>query len=118
MIVTVSGESLFGLWADAPERFYPQTWWRDEDFAHQLISGDYSLPEVMPTRVVIDTFALLPAVVWLKAALQGHARVLDQHYVWCRETDQEGNRVYVGRYAQYGGYQVHRHLTIDERWLA
>jgi hypothetical protein len=39
-----------------------------------------------------------------------------QGYLWTCDVDRFGQRVYVGGLAQGDGFQIHRHLHLNEQW--
>jgi len=119
MKVVVPGFSLNALVFEARARFYRQSWYEREPFACHVWSQEFVLPaSFKPFDEPPIRQHLLPAVAWAQAYLQGDAPILQDHYVWTSDTDHNGDPVYVGMAAEYPGLQVHRHLTITQKWVA
>jgi hypothetical protein len=89
--------------------FYNQDWYFTQDFAHTPIEpGTYTLTKG----------AALPAAVVALAYMEWTKRYeddplmnkLETKYMWTGDTDDRGDRVYVGNHQH--GFQIHRHLTL------
>ena len=108
MTVRLDGESLNWIVRFTPACFYPTEWFRAEPFAQASIVGVFSAGNwPWPAAACAAEFV---------QAWETNRRMLwPDHYVWTSDKDHEGNRVYVGRAAQYGGLQVHRLLTPEIR---
>lgn len=100
-----------------PDRFHPQTWYADEPFMDFGVQSAVRLPsfttmprpngqELPRAAMLAQLFLMYPhADVWTK-------------YLWCKDTDRLGQRVYVGNVCEANGHrlEVHRHLAITDRW--
>lgn len=104
MIVTLAGHSLNFIVRQHPTLFHDQVWYRAEKFAGAAHWGTFDLEGdvLCPAAAYADAF--------VRAAAGGEV-LWPQEYIWTSDTDGEGQRVYVGRAAQYGGLQIHRHLV-------
>jgi hypothetical protein len=69
----------------------------------------------MVTMPIRGSTKLFPAAVLAMAHVQDPTLWTDR-YIWSSDRDQNGDRVYLGKAAEYGGLQVHRHLTITDAW--
>ena len=103
MIVHLRGESLNWLVKQWPQYFYTQTWYLAEPFAQRPYKGQYELgiepqPAVVLAKAFVDS-ALAGTILW------------GDSYHWTSDVDHNQDRVYVGRSVEYGGLQIHRHLT-------
>jgi len=96
--------TLLRLVTNHPEKFYPQTWYLDEEFANISFKGDY---------VESQQISLMPPVAWAYLHVFGYnTQDLRNHYAWTSDFDHNGDRVYVGNWGSTGKLQIHRHLTI------
>lgn len=106
-----------------PERFHPQTWYLGEAFL------DVELPEDVPPRspsrlshigaVPPQVAPMLPLAVTLVAAyLRRPFDPIWARYLWCRDKDAQGQRIYVGGVTDANGrkFEIHRHLAITAQW--
>lgn len=86
--------------------FYSQEWYMDEDFAHEDVGGEWTIPDDYNEY-------LLPAGVWVYAhsSLYGGGKLRNK-FVWTDSYDRNGDQVYVGHWDPKG-FQIHRHLTIS-----
>lgn len=102
MIVTLKGHSLNTIVRAYPTLFYPQEWYRTEKFAGAAHWGEFDTAEPVPAAAHAMAYWLM----WV-----GPGEVLyPADYVYTSDVDNEGNKVYVGRSAQFGGLQIHRLL--------
>ncbi len=95
-----------------------QSWFIDEPFM-RAFPNDEANP-FPPTQLVnigaapaVD--ASLPLAVDLAAAYV--LRPTDpiwKNWIWCRDVDRIGQRIYVGKTEK--GFEIHRHLHLDEKW--
>lgn len=110
--------TLARLLATHPERFYPQTWYLGEAFL------DTEVPDVVPPLphyVLMHAMhkpppdLMLPFAAVLAGLYLAHpTNPMWRRYLWCADTDRQGQRVYVG--ANGKGFEIHRHLHLTERW--
>lgn len=103
--------------ADHPALFYRQTWYAHEPFMRTLANERF--PQ-SPTHLVrmgqlprpSDN---LPLAVDLAAAyVRDPLNEVWDNWVWCRDTDRHGQRIYIGGCAYGHGFQIHRHIHITE----
>lgn len=125
MTVACGKENLLELREAHPHLFYSgQTWFVREAFMRILPSDP--LP-IRPSRVVRlgqipASSSGLPRAVDLAHLYVEHPDdMLWEKYLWCSDTDSDGQRVYVGgvnprQMGQSGGFQIHRHLAINMQW--
>lgn len=92
-----------------PDAFYRQDWWLDEPFAWS--GSTYDRHPDGSSHITAGYLAHLylhepDAPRWTR-------------FIWTDDYDSHGNRVYVGGVGQYGceGFQIHRLLVPDERWV-
>jgi hypothetical protein len=111
--------TLTELRAAHPTLFYSQDWYVREAFMRTLSN---ELDPKPPTHVRSGdgpVHVLLPLAVDVAAAfVRFPEHPAWQRYLWCRDTDDEGRRIYVGGVSEKNGYrfEIHRHLTITEQW--
>lgn len=109
--------------------FYAQTWYYvdpAERFLDEPLPDD--APRESPTRLVrlgerpSTSFALgLPLAVTLVAAYLRHPfDPIWSRYLWCRDTDAKGQRIYVGGVSSLNGrkLELHRHLHLTAQFGA
>ncbi len=99
--------------------FYHQAWYNGEAFTRTLPNESRWLA---PTRV-IGRGAVPSSSKGLHLAVDlAHAYVRDpmntawDGWLWARDVDQHGQRIFVGGLAQGHGFQIHRHLQITSDW--
>ncbi|GHS85280.1 hypothetical protein FACS1894201_04800 [Bacteroidia bacterium] len=136
---TTSGERLnllslrkqYGINPDISEPcFYNQDWYLQEDFMETTLANQWYLlrKEIIPeTRAILPDELLKTCIHFPPAILCAYAffaywfhakEVLWQHdFVWCSDTDHNGDRIYVGKYhdidgVNKNGFSIHRHLAL------
>lgn len=67
--------------------------------------------------------AVLCAYVFFVYYLVRSERLWDLDYIWCSDTDENGDQIYVGRYSDSNGinkngFNIHRHLRIRSHYSA
>lgn len=102
-----------------PDLFAPQSWYDNEPFAHLSLAPIIGLPTHVtrcpnPAEYVDDL--LTDAVLLVGLYLQYPRDPLFADYLWCADTDAEGQRVYIGGTANGRGLEIHRHLHLTDRW--
>lgn len=119
--------TLTDLIARHPDLFYRQDWYRGEAFMH------YNAPPNMIVhdaanfgfRPCADPLSVMPreadlpmAVALAMSYVKEPGALLWRHYLWCRETDHLGQRIFVGGVSPENGmrFEIHRHLAITEQW--
>lgn len=102
-----------------PKRFYAQQWYRGEQFTRILPT---EIPNFPPTNVVFagkeppKNARLYHAVDLLNAYLKAPADPIWERYLWTKDVDASGQRVYVGGINNTGAIEIHRHLHLTERF--
>jgi hypothetical protein len=103
-----------------PTMFCPQDWYLNEAFAHLKLPPIIGLPTHLircPHEVPLASAdELTDAVLLVGLYLAYPTEPIFRGYLWCADTDAEGQRVYVGGAANGRGLEVHRHLRLTERW--
>ncbi len=99
--------------------FYPQSWMLGEAFMRTLPNESHW---IAPTRV-IGKGAVPSSGKGLHLAVDlAHAYVREplapiwDDYLWCRDVDSQGQRIFLGGCANGHGLEIHRHLHISERF--
>lgn len=117
--------------------FYNQDWYLKENFYKKAIDAphwlliqkylDDSTRGVAPEK--LESEYKLPAAVELTFSffvyyyVTGGQKLWNNDYVWCKDKDNSGDRVYVGRYTDLAGlnaegFEIHRHLSIKMNYGA
>lgn len=101
-----------------PTLFYAQSWYAGEPFVDHESTGSAPRDFVVfpaPVKPFADpVHAVDLAALYVTCPADPRWR----RFLWTDDYDSHGQRVYVGGVGQYGieAFQIHRHLTIDERW--
>ena len=120
----------FGLDPDTSEPcFYNQDWYLKEDFIDVPMEEGWFLIRknvyedsraVQPAELM-KAHAFPPAVrcayAFFAAWFTLGIRLWEHDFVWCSDTDHNGDRIYVGKYhdidgVNKNGFSVHRHLAL------
>ena len=128
---------VFGVDPDVSEPcFYNQDWYMHEDFIDQPLESRWYLLRkevieasraVMPEQLMADSYAFPSAIlcVWSFFACWFcyDGRLWYHDFVWCCDTDHNGDRIYVGKYhdvdgVNKNGFSVHRHLALRQCYAA
>ena len=128
---------IFGVDPDASEPcFYNQDWYMHEDFIDQPLESRWYLLRkevieasraVMPEQLMADSYAFPSAILcaWSFFACWFcyDGRLWYHDFVWCCDTDHNGDRIYVGKYhdvdgVNKNGFSVHRHLALRQCYAA
>lgn len=104
-----------------PRRFYPQVWYEHEGFLDEVLHE--KLPR-MPDRIEVMPEVPLTrrhhprAVQLADLYLRFPDDPLWQRFLWCADTDDRGQRLYVGGVEDLSNpkWQIHRHLALSDRW--
>ena len=121
----------FGVNPDVSEPcLYNQDWYLKEDFIDRTLNAQWYL---IKKEVIEDTRAVMPGDLTQRglkfppAILCGYTffaywfvrnEMLWYHdFVWCCDTDHNGDRIYVGKYhdidgVNKNGFSIHRHLAL------
>jgi hypothetical protein len=119
MTVPPEPMTLLELLATFRGLFYAQHWYANEAFLRTL--PNEARPQ-SPTRVyrrgkVPASSRGLPLAVDLaNAYVRDPANSIWDGFLWCRDIDSLGQRVFVGGVAQGRGMQIHRHLHLTSDW--
>lgn len=110
--------------------FYNQDWYMNEDFIHDTLELQWYL---LKKNVIEDSRAVQPnelqqrnikfpsailCVYTFFAYYFSKGRILWYHdFIWCSDTDHNGDRIYVGKYHDIdginkNGFSIHRHLAL------
>ncbi|MBU1012544.1 MAG: hypothetical protein KKG99_06030 [Bacteroidetes bacterium] len=124
----------FGINPDVSEPcFYNQDWYLKEDFFSTSLSVKWFLLRksiINETRSKNPELYLqnisLPSAISCAFALFSYWHLYTKilwvnDYIWCIDTDHNGDRIYVGRYIDpegknKNGFSVHRHLNIRNNY--
>ena len=111
--------------------FYNQDWYVNEYFARENLGFRWYLiakkvldqsrgknPESI-TDVVFPSAVLLTYVFFVYYFYSGGETLWEDDFLWCGDTDHNGDRIYVGRYSDpacinKNGWNIHRHLKIRD----
>lgn len=112
------------LRARYPDFFLPgQVWFEAEDFLDTPLPEDrpFGVPgRVTHVGVAPPKFApLLPLAVTLVDTYLRHPFApIWGRYLWCRDLDAKGQRIYVGGVTDANGrkFEIHRHLHLTAQW--
>jgi len=127
----------FGVDPDQGEPcFYNQDWYLHEDFIDRPLEARWYLVRrevvessraVMPEQLMAGqmTFpsAVLCAYTFFAYYFQTGRYLWYHDFVWCEDTDHNGDRIYVGKYhdvdgVNKNGFSVHRHLALRSCYAA
>jgi len=107
--------NLLDLRAKYPGLFYSQSWFLDEPFMRALPNETRHVPPDSITamgEVPKNAKGLWLAVDLAHAYVKRPADPIWRNKLWCRDTDRDGQRVYLTDNGK--GLEVHRHLHITE----
>ncbi|MBR4481228.1 MAG: hypothetical protein IKO86_04930 [Prevotella sp.] len=127
----------FGFDPDESEPcFYNQDWYMHEDFIDRTLEPRWYLVRrqvvessraVMPEQLMADSYAFPSAILCAFAFFAYYFQYGDHlwyhDFVWCCDTDHNGDRIYVGKYhdvdgVNKNGFSVHRHLALRQCYAA
>ena len=142
-VVAVKGQNItlkflrekFGVNPDESEPcLYNQDWYMKEDFMDLTLEDRWYLIKkdvfeesraVMPGDLTQQGLIFPPAILCgytFFAYYYAHNAYLWWHdFVWCCDTDHNGDRIYVGKYhdidgVNKNGFSIHRHLALRPRY--
>lgn len=101
-----------------PRLFYSQQWFRGEAFTRILPS---EIPAFPPSSLVFSgkeppkNARLYHAVDLLNAYLKAPSDLIWDSYLWTKDVDATGQRVYIGGKSNTGVIEIHRHIHLTER---
>lgn len=107
--------SLMYLKLHQPDMFCKQDWYYDQKFAQEPIiisTLGLAIPPKHDKNYVAPSASECAYLLFTHGAM----RYLFEGYLWTRDSDDEGNPVYVGGLNYGRGLQIHRHLQkVDAR---
>lgn len=107
--------------------FYNQDWYLKEDFANKTLDfGWYLISKEIkketrgkePKKINESLpLAVLATYTFFVYYLLTKEKLWDKDFIWCKDTDHNGDQIYVGRYTDpeninKNGFNIHRHLKI------
>lgn len=116
--------------------FYNQDWYINEGFIHETLNWRWYLlkKNVMEESRTIQPLELLKQNIIFPSAIlciytffayyyARHEMLWFDDFVWCNNTDHNGDRVYVGKYHDIdginkNGFSIHRHLALRKCYAA
>ena len=127
----------FGFDPDESEPcFYNQDWYMHEDFIDEPLASRWYLirkqvvedsravmPEQLMARSIAFPQAVLCAFAFFAYYFEYGEYLWYHDFVWCSDTDHNGDRIYVGKYhdvdgVNKNGFSVHRHLALRQCYAA
>ena len=128
---------IFGVDPDVSEPcFYNQDWYMHEDFIDRQMDARWYLLRkevveasraVMPEQLMAEDYAFPTAILCAYAFFVYwfcyDEKLWCHDFVWCSDTDHNGDRIYVGKYhdvdgVNKNGFSVHRHLALRNCYAA
>ena len=116
--------------------FYNQDWYMNEEFIHDSLQLRWYLLRknviessraVQPTELLkehINFPTAILSVYTFFAYYYAKKEILWHHdFIWCNDTDHNGDRIYVGKYhdvdgVNKNGFSIHRHLALRKCYAA
>lgn len=110
--------------------FYNQDWYINEDFFNRQLDNKWYLvrkcildetrsqsPDSINLKITFPS-AVLCAYTFFVCWFHFRKIIWENDYVWCKDKDHNGDRIYVGRYidpssTNKNGFSIHRHLNIS-----
>jgi len=127
----------FGTDPDISEPcFYNQDWYLNENFIHETLNCRWYLlrKNVLEESRAIQPTELLKQNIFFPSAILCVYTFFAYYYacreilwsfdfVWCNDTDHNGDRIYVGKYCDIdeinkNGFSIHRHLSLRKCYSA
>lgn len=123
-------QTIFGKNPDVEEPcFYNQDWYEKEEFIDVPMHTGWFLIRrnvyedsraVMPSELIktrIFPMAITCTYAFFVAWLSRGIKLWYHDFVWCSDTDHNGDRIYVGKYhdvdgVNKNGFSIHRHLAL------
>lgn len=121
----------FGIDPDRSEPcLYNQDWYLKEDFVHKTLDSRWYLlrkdvfedtrslsPESIAGSGIVFPSAILCVYAFFAFYLACGQPLWRHDFVWCSDTDHNGDRIYVGKYhdidgVNKNGFSIHRHLAL------
>lgn len=98
------------------DMFYRQNWFLDQPFMLHSPVNTLQPPEGFVSRVVGRFDDEPSAIEYALLYTQFPDLPIWRKYLWTRDTDTKGQRVYVGGVTDTTGFQIHRHLHLTDQW--
>ncbi|EGF56004.1 hypothetical protein [Bacteroides fluxus] len=116
--------------------FYNQDWYMNEEFIHDSLQLRWYLLRknviessraVQPTELLKEHINFPTAILCVYtffAYYYAKKEILWHHdFIWCNDTDHNGDRIYVGKYhdvdgVNKNGFSIHRHLALRKCYAA
>ena len=114
--------TLKDLIQEHPEQFAAQSWYLGEAFLERRLGRRLEgLPHLCPGLVVPEPHKCPTAVELADLYLREPHRALWHGFVWCKDADQWGQRIFVGglgmdRGFKGRGFQIHRLVQPTHDW--
>lgn len=121
----------FGVNPDISEPcFYNQDWYMNEKFIHDTLELRWYLlkksvvedsravqPEDLLEKNIHFPFAILCVYTFFAYYYARNEMLWFHDFIWCNDTDHNGDRIYVGKYhdidgVNKNGFSIHRHLAL------
>lgn len=123
--------NIFGVNPELSEPcFYNQDWYLNEDFINKTLDLRWYLlkknvwkesraiqpNELLKNNVIFPNAILCVYAFWAYYYAQ-HVMLWYYDFIWCNDTDHNGDRIYVGKYhdidgVNKDGFSIHRHLAL------
>lgn len=122
---------IFGIDPNKSEPcLYNQDWYMAEDFVHKPIKAGWHLilkevledsravmPKDLKDRNIVFPTAILCTYTFFAYYYANDELLWYHDFVWCEDTDHNGDRIYVGKYhdidgVNRNGFSIHRHLAL------
>jgi len=133
--------TFFGIDPEVSEPcFYNQDWYVKEKFAELPLKSSWYLlrkdvfpesraeqPDMLEEKLKeegVFPSAVLSTFTFFAYYFLSNGRLLWKHdFIWCKDKDANGDRIYVGRYIDpkkinKNGFNIHRHLTLRSCYAA
>lgn len=112
--------------------FYNQDWYLNEEFIHRTLKLQWYLLRknvleesrgVQPSELLKQNITFPSAILCVYAFwayyYAYHVMLWYHDFIWCEDTDHNGDRIYVGKYhdiagVNKNGFSIHRHLSLRE----
>lgn len=110
--------------------FYNQDWYLNEEFIDLVLPCQWYLirrtpfdntrglsPEILMETNIKFPPAILCTYTFFAYWLAGNMILWEYDFVWCKDKDHNGDRVYIGKYTDIdginkSGFSIHRHLSL------